>query len=104
MRILKYESAQITVRFVSVAYTLWLPIFLNTVLNIKKVRGAIEDQSMDSSCILLVAPLLYQQSPQCNKGNNRNIQSICGQQPFCSLKSYQGFILLVASTLEEQNV
>ena len=52
-KILKDQIAQTTARVVSIAYHLWLPFFINRVLNLTKLRSVIYDQSVDSSCFAL---------------------------------------------------
>ena len=52
-KILKDQIAQTTARVLSIAYHLWLPFFINRVLNLTKLRSVIYDQSVDSSCFAL---------------------------------------------------
>ena len=52
-KIFKDQSGQTTPRVVSVASGLWLPILINRVLNLTKLRIIIYDQSVDSSCFVL---------------------------------------------------
>ena len=53
MKILKDQSAQNTPRVVSVANCLRLPLLINRVVNLTKLRSIIYNQSVDSSCLAL---------------------------------------------------
>ena len=67
--ILKDQSAQTTARVITAAYRLWLPIPINRVLNLTKLRSVIYDQSVDSCCVdvwelISTAQILRDQSAQ----------------------------------------
>ena len=51
--ILKEQSDETTVSVVSIAYGLWLPFFINRVVNLRKKVSLIRDLSGDSSCFAL---------------------------------------------------
>ena len=49
-KVLKDQAAKATARDVSLSYRLWLPVLINSVLNLTKLRSIIYDQSLDISC------------------------------------------------------
>ena len=64
-KILKGQSAQTTARVVSVAYRLWLPVLINRVLNLTKLRSVI--------CDIYIYIYIYMYIIKSNIENGKNI-------------------------------